>query len=116
MHTMRFSGGTSVSGAAPCGKYTTTEPSSVMLNHCAYSTADDCTDDRPCDESDDWADDASPAQVQAQTSHVARKSAARGRIPGNMAEKRAILRRMPAMLRPRTLSRADFLATWPGYL
>lgn len=121
---MRFSGGTSVSGAAPCGEYTTTEPSTVMLNHCAYSTADDCacdraddawaddctddeaddgwaddgtddeagddwaddcTDDRPCDESDDRADDASPAQVQAQTSHVARKSAARGRIPGNMA-------------------------------
>ena len=155
MHTMRFSGGTSVSGAAPCGKYTTTEPSSVMLNHCAYSTADDCacdradddraddgtddeaddgwaddgTDDeagdgwaddcacdRPCGESDDRAEDASPAQVQAQTSHVASKSATRGRMPGNMAAKRAILRRMPAMLRPGTLSRADSLATWPGYL
>ena len=126
MHTMRFSGGTSVSGAAPCGEYTTTEPSSVMLNHCAYSTADDCA----CDRADDaWADDgtddeaaearsedASPAQVQAQTSHVARKSATRGRFPGNMAAKRAISRRMPAMLRPGTLSRADSLATWPGYL
>ena len=139
MHTMRFSGGTSVSGAAPCGEYTTTEPSSVMLNHCAYSTADDCACDRADDawaedgtddEADDgWADDGtddeaaddraeddSPAQVQAQTSHVARKSATRGRMPGNMAAKRAISRRMPAMLRPRTLSRADSLATWPGYL
>ena len=162
---MRFSGGTSVSGAAPCGEYTTTEPSSVMLNHCAYSTADDCACDRADDDraddgtddeadddraddgtddeaaenraedgtddeaADDWAEDgtddeaaedraedASPAQVQAQTSHVASKSATRGRMPGNMAAKRAILRRMPAMLRPGTLSRADFLATWPGYL
>ena len=126
MHTMRFSGGTSVSGAAPCGEYTTTEPSSVMLNHCAYSTADDCACDRADDAwaddgtddeaADDRAEDASPAQVQAQTSHVASKSATRGPFPGNMAAKRAILRRMPAMLRPGTLSRADFLATWPGYL
>ena len=123
-----------------------------MLNHCAYSTADDCAcdraddawaddctddeaaEDRADDDTDDeaaedraedgtddeaaedWAEDASPAQVHAQTSHVASKSAARGRFPGNMAAKRAILRRMPAMLQPGTLSRADFLATWPGYL
>lgn len=110
-----------------------------MLNHCAYSTADDCAcdraddawaDDGTDDEADDgWADDgtddetaedraedASPAQEQAQTSHVASKSATRGRMPGNMAAKRAILRRMLAMLQPGTLSRADFLATWPGYL
>ena len=97
-----------------------------MLNHCAYSTADDCACDRAAEDraedgtddkaADDRAEDASPAQVQAQTSHVASKSATRGRKPGNMAAKRAILRRMPAMLRPGTLSRADFLATWPGYL
>ena len=56
MHTMRFSGGTSVSGAAPCGEYTTTEPSSVMLNHCAYSTADDGTDDEAAEALRDYFD------------------------------------------------------------